>query len=245
MIMPIPVFFLLLLAAFFFSLINRKRTSRIFLFLSFFWFLIISTKPFPEWVVKTLEKNYPQLSEKGLNQIPDSVNIIVLGGGNSDDMSLSPNNQLSVQALGRLVEGIRIQKKIPGSMLVVSGNSGRSKLAQAEVLFRTAIMLGLDSASVRISPLPGNTNSEAEEYVKLFGRSDPVVVVTSAIHMRRSEILFRKKGVKVIPAPVNHILKQGSVRNPWRWVPQSGYISLLEQAMHEYVGILWAWMGGR
>ena len=85
---------------------------------------------------------------------------------------------------------------------------------------------------------------QAEEYVRIFGTGKHLIVVTSAIHMPRAVKLFKRAGVKVIPAPTNFIIKHGSVRNPWGWVPSSENISMWEQAMHVYVGMLWAGVGG-
>jgi uncharacterized SAM-binding protein YcdF (DUF218 family) len=79
----------------------------------------------------------------------------------------------------------------------------------------------------------------------MFGKNRPVVVVTSAIHMPRAIMLFRKAGVKAVAAPTNHILKYGSVKDPWGWVPGSGNVGMMEAAVHEYVGMVWAWVGGK
>jgi len=251
-IMPVPVLFLLLLAAFVFLWRKRKRTSKVLFLVAGCWLLVITTRPVPVLLVKNLEKQYSQLSDSVIKDLPDSVNIIVLGGGHSDDKNLTPNNQLSTAALGRLVEGIRIYKKTSGNRhqasgvkLIVSGYAGRSELSQAEVLYRTAIILGMDSSNIMISHLPSNTREEAEEYVNRFGRKKPLIIVTSAIHMPRAVMLFEKAGIKVIPAPANHILKYGSVKNPWRWIPKSDNVQMLETALHEYAGITWARLGGK
>ena len=136
------------------------------------------------------------------------------------------------------------RKPVSGGKLVVSGYAGRLTVSQAEVLFKTSIMLGMDSNDVVISPRPSNTKEEAAEYVRIFGTEKHLVVVTSAIHMPRAVKLFKKSVVKVIPAPTNFIIKHGSVKNPWGWIPSSENISMMEQAIHEYAGLLWMWMGG-
>jgi uncharacterized SAM-binding protein YcdF (DUF218 family) len=244
-IMPVPVLYMLLLAAFLFLWIKRKKTAKIIFLVSGLWFLIITTRPVPLWLVKNLEDNYPQLQDSVINTLPDSINIIVLGGGHSDDKNLAPNNQLSTVALGRLVEGIRIQKMILGSKLILSGYSGRSELAQAVVMCRTALCLSVDSSSIAISQLPSNTRSEAEEYVRNFGRVKRLIIVTSAIHLPRAMMLFKKYGLNPIPAPANFIIKYGSVKNPWRWVPSGGNVTMMESAIHEYGGSIWNRLGGK
>jgi uncharacterized SAM-binding protein YcdF (DUF218 family) len=206
----------------------------------------VSTRPIPAALVSHLEYKYKTLSQGQINELPDSINIIVLGGGHADDMDLPPNDQLSTIALGRLVEGVRIYKTATGDgrqatgvKVIVSGYAGKGKISQAEVLYRTALMLGVDSAALIVSPKPSNTEEEAIEYLRLCGKSKKLVIVTSAIHMPRAMMIFKSAGIDAIPAPTNHLVKYGSVKNKRGWVPSAGNITMMEQAMHEYVGMLW------
>jgi uncharacterized SAM-binding protein YcdF (DUF218 family) len=245
-IMPVPVSFMLFITAFIFNKLNRKRTARVLLWILGLWILVITTSPLPKWLVKSLESQYHQVSETLLKGLTDSCNIIVLGVNYSDDKNLSPNNQLSTTALGRLVEGIRIQRIVPGSKLILSGSGSgvHSELTQALVLYRTAIMLGVDSVSMSMLPLPVNTSTEAKEYVKKFGKSGNLILVTCAVHMPRAVMLFKKAGVNPIPAPTNFILTRGTHKYRWRWIPSSENIKKMEIAIHEYAGFVWAWLGG-
>ena len=198
----------------------------------------------PRALVKSLENRYPHLTEEAILSLPDSCDIIVLGGGHSDDISLSANNQLSTTAIGRLTEGIRIHRMLPGSRLILSGYGGDSQVTQAMVLYRTALLVGVDSASMAVQEKPANTGQEAEEYVKNFGSGRKLIVVTNDIHMPRAIRLFRKAGVDPVPAPTNQVIKYGS-KKKIPWLPSAGYISMMEETMHEYAGILWTIAGGR
>ena len=177
--------------------------------------------------------------------MPDSCNIIVLGSDNADDNSLTPNNQLSLVAMSRLVEGIRIHRMIPGSKLIMSGYSRRSKLPHALVLFRTAIILGVDPTTMAIQSTPSNTRKEAETYVKNFGTKYKLILVTSAIHMPRAVMSFQKAGVNPVAAPADFLIKNRLNKNPWRWLPFSDNIVMMEAVIHENAGIMWARLGGK
>lgn len=196
-------------------------------------------------IVNSLEKRYHQLSPDEIQNIPDSVDIIVLGAGYSDETYLSPNNQLNKHAMMRLAEGIRLQKQIPGSRLITSGLGYRIDLPGAVVMYRTALILGVDSASMDISGRPLTTWSEADQYVKKFGNERKLVLVTSAVHMPRAMMLFRSKGIDVTPAPADFLVRYPSVKSPWLWLPAAENIRMLEQAMHEYGGIVWHRAGGK
>ena len=244
-IMPLPVMYLILITASILFISGHKKSGKILLVIAGIWFLIISTPLIPRLLVKSLENRYPQLTDESIKNLPDSCDIIILGGGHSDDKDLSPNNQLSTNALGRVVEGIRIHKMIPGSRLILSGYRGRSELTQAGILYRTALMLGVDSASMATQILPVNTRMEAEEYSKSFGSDNQIVVVTSDIHMPRAMLLFKKAGLDPVAAPTNQIIKYGSVKYRWKWMPSAGYISMMEAVIHEYAGMLWTIVGGK
>lgn len=244
-IMPLPVLYLFLIASGVFYISGHKRQGKVLLIISGIWFFINSTPFLPKLLVKSLENKYPHLTDESIRALPDSCDIIILGGGHSDDKGLSPNNQLSINALGRVVEGIRIHNMIPGSRLILSGYKGRSDLSQAGILYRTALILGVDSSQMAMQFQPANTAKEAEEYVKNFRSEKKLIVVTSDIHMPRAMILFRRAGLDPIAAPTNQLIKYGSVKYRWSWMPSAGYIGMMESVIHEYAGILWTLAGGK
>ncbi len=63
--------------------------------------------------------------------------------------------------------------------------------------------------------------------------------------MPRVMLLFKKAGLNPIAAPTNQIIKYGSVKYRWRWMPSAGYIGMMEAVIHEYAGILWTIVGGK
>ena len=196
-------------------------------------------------MVEYLENQYETVSIKRLNTLNEPINILVLGGGHTDDTRFPANNQLSDQALVRLSEGIRIHRQLPGSTLITSGGSGESEIAQAKILANTALLLGVDSSHLKMQTQPKNTWAEANEYKRLYADSAQLVLVTSAAHMPRAMYLFRKAGLNPIAAPTNHLVKKGTrEKDFWYWFPSSGNIKLMESAIHEYLGLLWYKLGG-
>lgn len=245
MINPVVILYMLLIAGVFLLSVKRSNAGKLLITIAGLWFFLITTPFLPRLIFKSLEGKYSQISDETVRNMTDTCDIIILGGGHTDDKNLSANNQLSQQALSRLVEGIRIHRMIPGSRLVLSGCSGRSKLPQALVLYRTALILGIDSSSMIMQPAPANTQQEAEEYVKNFGIKNNLILVTSAVHMPRALLHFHKAGINPINAPANFILKYGSNVRSWKWIPHYGNIALVQTAFHEYIGIIWAKLGGR
>jgi uncharacterized SAM-binding protein YcdF (DUF218 family) len=169
MINPVVILYLLLLISLVFFALKRKRTGKILVTIAGLWFIITTTPFLPDFLIKSLESQYPKISDSSIINISDACDIIVLGGGHTDDKNLSVNDQLSSQALARLAEGIRIQRMIHGSRLILSGDSGGSELPQAVVLYRTALAMGIDSSTMAMQTKPSNTLQEAKEYIKNFG----------------------------------------------------------------------------
>jgi len=198
----------------------------------------VSTPFLPNLLVSILENRYDTLQSPDLKGSSGPVNILVLGGGHTNDSRLPANDQLSTVALARLAEGIRLQRRISNSTLITSGYAGKEVIAQAEVFAKTALLLGVDPARIRMQTLPKNTRMEAAEYKRLFGDKAQLVLVTSAVHMPRAMYLFRQAGLKPIAAPTNHLVKYSNERDLWFWVPNSGNIQMVESAIHEYAGML-------
>ncbi len=241
---PVALLYLMLLAGSVFLLINHKKTGKTIMGFAIVWFIIITTPFIPEYLINSLEGKYSQITEATISNIHGPTDIIVLGGGHSNNKDLSPNNQLSIAALCRLVEGIRIHRLIPGSRLVLSGYGGRTDLPQALVQYRTAVILGIDTASMVMQTTPSNTRMEAEVYSKTSGTKNNLIVVTSARHMPRAMMHFRGAGLDPIAASADFILKNNNRRALLKYIPSSDNISSMKGAIHEYVGMIWAWAGG-
>ena len=175
-------------------------------------------------------------------QIPnelDEINILILGGGH-DDTSLPPNDQLSLVALSRLSEGLRLYHIHNGSTcLIGSGNSLSSHTSQAEILMRSAVLLGISSTDTLWNPIPYNTETEAFSYVERFGTKTPLVLVTSALHMPRAIFWFKQAGISAIPAPTNYYFKPNSHRSPYNFKPSVKKIEMTGKLYHEWVGMLY------
>jgi len=224
-------------------------------------FILCATPPLPEFLVASLERRYeplgvripppPHLLRSG--QHPDStasppqtaqspplpIHILVLGGGHVSDERLPTNDQLSDQALKRLVEGIRIHKMLPGSKLVYSGYA-RAGIPQthAEVMGETAVMLGIDPKDTLLVRTPWNTMHEAIDYHQKFGDKHPLVLVTNAIHMPRAMMHFQRAGLSPTPAPTGFLIKKDKLSNSIRLKPGTRNLRKMRKALHEYVGLL-------
>jgi uncharacterized SAM-binding protein YcdF (DUF218 family) len=243
-ISPLPVFWILVAVAFLLYKKGKQGTAKAFGTGAMVLLGLVSTPFVPNLLVKTLENQNGVISIEELKKSEKPVHILVLGAGYTDDKRLPENSQLSTTVLVRLAEGIRIHRQIAGSVIITSADAGIQELAQAEVVAKAAVLLGVDESNIRKQLLPKNTLTEATEYKRLFGDTAQLVLVTSAIHMPRAMFLFQKAELKPLAAPTHYLVKKEKKRGFRYWIPSSENIKKTESALHEYAGLLWAKMGG-
>jgi uncharacterized SAM-binding protein YcdF (DUF218 family) len=107
-------------------------------------------------ILKPLEREYPKYS----SMIPVKF-IVVLGAGHCIDPELPFTSYLTDQATARLVEGIRLHRKHPGSRLVLTGAGVAQTVADVAVAIGVDpnnIVISDDSFSLRVTEKTKSTN---------------------------------------------------------------------------------------
>ncbi len=170
--------------------------------------------------------------------------VVVLGGGHSPDPEIPLTNRLSDAALKRLLEGIRIYRENPGSKLLLSGGGAYTAIPEARVAQDVAIFIGVDRDDIILEPDSRDTKDQARLLRPMIGK-EPFVLVTSALHLPRAMALFRRQGMDPIPGPADMpSLKKGELP-PRRFFPQAEALDKSSQAIHEYLGLVWARLRGQ
>lgn len=111
---------------------------------------------------------------------------------------------------------------------------------EGAVLREQAIRLGLPPAQLRTTPRVRNTAEEAEAVAAMVPSGSTVVLVTSAFHMPRSQHLFERQGLRVLPFPVD-FQASGTwagqpLSDPLRWVPSAAGLDGSSRALRELLG---------
>lgn len=238
--MPLTIFWIILLTGIVLFLLKRKRTGLITGVFSIIWLAMISLPFLPQQLAWSLEKRFPPLFEPPKIPTNDTVYILVLGGGLMENVNLPPNDQLSLSSACRLLEGMRLHRLLSGSRMVFSGITRDHKYNHATVMRQSALSMGVEDKEISLLPNSVNTQEEALDYTKSYGTRSTLVLVTDAIHMPRAMLLFQKTGQSPIPAPTNHLVKSDRKNGISDWGPSASNIAMMEYAMHELVGLVWA-----
>jgi len=212
---------------------SRRRMA--FIFLGAVWLLVLSLPITGFLLTRSLEAeagpyaNPADLSQKG-------VQYIVVLGGSRVIADMTPADRWGCSIL-RVMEGLRLWKSIPSSLLVLSAGSALGENSDAEAMAVLLNELGVPRESLVLETRAGDTIGEARLFSKLVG-TKPVALVTSAQHMPRSMELFRSLGLEPIPCPCWF---QATRWPEWyRWfLPDAGALLESHCAMKEYLGRLW------
>ena len=217
---------------------SKSRLARALVTLAAVALVVLSYPSIWSGIVHRVEDSYPSLD---LHR-PDLGGIdwvVVLGGGGEMTSDLPAPGRLSAASLSRLVEGMRIQQRIPEAKLLVSGYSDAILMQQA------AHSLGIRPQQIINENNARDTEEQAVE-VKRFVRGDRFILVTSAYHMPRAMGLFAKQGLMPIPAPTDFYIKDPEAAfSAVKLYPTASGPVEAGLLVKEFFGILWAKLRGR
>lgn len=240
-IMPFSIclFFLILGLVYIFK--RRFREAAAPFILGTLFLYIFSLNSFAGFLIRPLERAYAPLDLTSPEIANTAVKwVVVLGSGHWSDQDLSPVAILEEPALFRLVEGLRVANHFADSVLVLSGGKYRDAQTNAQVMAMAATTLGFDPVRIILSDQPLDTAQEAKQ-IKAMVNQDRFVLVTSASHMLRSMKLMHKQGLSPLPAPAYYRDKG----EPEFFLPYPRNIHTCHLAIHEYLGLAWAFVLGQ
>lgn len=192
-------------------------------------------------IMAHLESRYPAVLD--VAEHPGVEWVVVLGGGHRSDPSQPITSRIAGASINRLSEGVRLHGALPSSRLIVSGGAIYDPVPNAQVAAEFAVAMGVDPARIVVETRPRATAEEAR-YIQETVGDDPFFLVTSAVHMPRSVMLFQSLGMDPIPAPTQHRTSSVGGTHPGRFFPSAGRLLDAEATFHELLGMAWAWLRG-
>lgn len=153
----------------------------------------------------------------------------------------------------RFFGGIELMKAGKAPLLVFTG--GWSPLEpkatpEGDISVQWAKELGIPADRLATTGKVSTTAEEAAAVAALLRRRQAgstdgaatgnmrILLVTSAFHMRRAQVLFGREGITTIPFPVNFHVSAGSALSVGSFLPNARSLSQTEIALHEVYGQL-------
>jgi len=164
--------------------------------------------------------------------------IVVLGAVRIQDSPEYADDVPGPESLARVRYAARLARSTGLPILVAGGKPYGGKRSEGEAMARAL----QEDFQVPVRWIESESRTTAENAARAFTVLQPekrtrVIVVTSAVHMRRSELAFRKAGFDVIAAPSVYA-SRGEPRLI-DWLPSSGGLAATRAALWELIGIAW------
>jgi uncharacterized SAM-binding protein YcdF (DUF218 family) len=213
--------------------------------------LLIGGNP---WVTTQLVKSL-EWRHLPPTDLPQAQAIVVLGGGIKP--AVSPRPWVDVAEAGdRVLHGAQLYLAGKAPLLILSGGRIDWKEggpSESGDMAQLAMALGVPRGAIAEDPTSLNTYENAVNVKAILRqrRINRVLLVTSAMHMPRSLLIFRHQGIEAIPAPTDFLVTQQSHQEHTTWqgqllslVPQAEDLAPLTRALKEYIGIGVYWLRG-
>lgn len=191
--------------------------------------------PLPMWLAIHLQAPYatrPTITWAQRNA------IVVLGAGNTLIFATGEVTP-PISAGNRLVESYSLYRECKHTgndcKLIVSGGDASHVGKSEAVVYGDALLrMGVDRQDLMLETRSMSTWQNAQFVQPMLKTYAPqrVVLVTSAMHMRRAQKAFEHFGIDALP------VRGGYVGSRYTWLPDSRSMALTEASLHEYAGVL-------
>jgi uncharacterized SAM-binding protein YcdF (DUF218 family) len=183
-------------------------------------------------------------------ELPSSEAIVILGGATKS--ATKPRPMVDVSERGdRILYGAKLYLEKKAPLIIVAGGRidpfNSAGIPESEDMAQLLEMMGVASEAIVQEPESLNTYQNAVNVKKILEQRGitKILLVTSAIHMPRSLLIFKRQGIDVIPAPTDFLVSELDSLTMGRTfqniilnlVPDSDRLDKTTQAIKEYVGM--------
>ena len=210
---------------------NNKR--KLFLFLSLLIFLFFSN----DFIFNTIVKSWevPQIS---ITKFDKQYEAGILLGGFSDYDYIKNKHNFKKEA-DRLIYTLQLYNLGIIKNIFISGGNGNlfnNNYKESETIKDFLIQNKIDSNDIIIENQSRNTKENAINSAKLLDKKNEYILITSAIHMKRSILCFKNEGLKIIPFSVDNSMSYSSNKIEYILLPRSRVLENWEDLIHEIIG---------
>jgi len=224
--------------SFFFFFLNKKKITKFFSLLFIFLFIFFGIYSLPYFFLNKLE-DYIKPSKISNSQL---TGVIVLGGGVEQGLVPKERNEASLYgAAERLTKATEIYRKNPRIIILFSGYSGSLEpkgWSESDTARKFFIDQGVREENLIFENQSRNTFENVKYSKKILeDKKGNWGLITSASHMTRSFMVFKKNGIIVEPISVDY--KTGTSKIFWLTFDFYKAIRLWNILLHEITGIIY------
>jgi uncharacterized SAM-binding protein YcdF (DUF218 family) len=193
------------------------------------------------------------VEDRSAIQDVQTADAIVVLSGMIEERKNAPLGEWS-GAVDRFEGGVELFKAGRAPLLIFTGGWVSWKpnaKPEGEILAQRAVNAGVPKNTILVTGRVQNTEEEAIAVSQLcsrklvVGRKPRIILVTSAFHMRRAGMLFRKNGFEVTPFPVDLQTSENSGITIFSFLPSAQALARSETVIREMIGLAYYWVLGR
>jgi len=237
-ISPLNILLTITFVIILFFFLNKKKIIKFFSLLFIFLFILFGIYSLPYFLLNKLE-DYIKASKISYSQL---TGVIVLGGGVGQGLVPKERNEASLhEAAERLTKAVEIYRKNPRIIILFSGFSGSLKpegWSESDTARKFFIDQGVREENLIFENQSRNTFENAKFSKKILeDKKGNWGLITSASHIARSFMVFKKNGLILEPIAVDY--KTGTSKVFWLDFSFHRGISLWNILLHEITGIIY------
>lgn len=225
------------------TLWKRPRWAAAAITLALIVLLVGSNGWVSQRIVRSLEwQNIPPA------ELPNAEAIVVLGGTTKPALPPRPSVDLTEEA-DRILYAAQLYQQKKAPLVILTGGridwQGRGPSESADMA-AVITQFGVPLSAIIQEPAARNTYENAVNVRKILDERGilRVLLVTSAMHMPRSLLIFKRQGIAAIPAPTDFLVTTDELQQP-QSSPQAALLNLLPDAgkLHEFTRALKEYVG--
>ncbi|MEF3254028.1 MAG: YdcF family protein [Deferribacterales bacterium] len=162
---------------------------------------------------------------------------MVLGGG------VYGNGEIGDDPAKRLLKAYEIHKREAAPMVLSGGRVSEKLPIEADIMRNILIGLGVDKNKIDVDNESKDTLENAKYVAKIIGLDKKIILVTSAYHMKRSEMLFKKVGFKNLCTEAADFKFDGNYTF-YDILPTTCNLNTSSKVLKEYLGIIFYYIFG-
>ncbi len=230
---------LLLLAGAFLAVAQRESwrvLGRRICFAVALLFFLCAIFPVGDWMLLPLENRFPASK-------PEHVDgIILVGEDENPELAAARGQPAAHFSADDYIVFASLARRYPQAKLLYTGGSGliapNPDLSNAEVARKALGGLGVPVEHMVFEDTSRNTYENAVKSAALVNptKQQKWLLVTSAQHMPRTVLCFRKAGWNVVPFPASYITS-GEFNTRLQFA-LAAHLFEMELAVHEYLGLV-------
>jgi uncharacterized SAM-binding protein YcdF (DUF218 family) len=214
---------------------KKIRLGSVVLAFALLWLFVFSMPVVSNALRASVEAQFPPVEMGALSKKAQA--IVVMGGGTQSAEVAGQIPDLN-SAADRMWYAARLFHAgiAPIVVLTGGGNLNVSINSEAEDMRKFMSALGVPTEAMVLEGLSSNTRQNAQFTADiLFPKGiNKIILVTSALHMRRAVASFEKQGFTVIPAATDH---EARSRFDWTsFLPSASALDGSASAIKEIVG---------